>query len=72
MMKVTSSSRSSIDMDYQNYFEAFVRNKSNYKLEEEEKQAEVDKGSLIQALAYMIFLLSPVIFVILAAVGKRV
>lgn len=67
-MKVTSSSRSSIDMDYQNYFEAFVGNKSNYKSEEEE---EVDKGSLSQALSYMIFLFSPVIFVILAAVGKR-
>lgn len=70
MMKVTSSSRSSIDMDYQNYFEAFVGNKSNYKSEEEEEE-EVDKGSLSQALAYMIFLFSPVIFVILAAVGKR-
>lgn len=70
MMKVTSSTHSPIDMDYQNYFEAFVRNKSNYKLEENE-EAEADKDSVSQALIYMIFLFSPILLVMLAAIGKR-
>lgn len=67
MMKVTSSLLSPANIGYQSYFEAFVKDKTKYTQEE----AEVDEGSMSQALIYMIFLLSPIVLVILAAVEKR-
>ncbi|XP_073154930.1 uncharacterized protein [Henckelia pumila] len=64
MMKVGSSNGSPLSSGYQNYFEAFVKDKKDYPLPE----AAVDEGSMsAQALPYIIFLLSPVIIVSLIA-----
>ncbi|KAL8496151.1 hypothetical protein ACS0TY_020026 [Phlomoides rotata] len=60
MMKVKSSSRSPRTTGYQNYFDAFVEDKTNYTLEE-------DEGGLTQALPYIIFLVSPIFMVFLIA-----
>ncbi|KAL3537647.1 hypothetical protein ACH5RR_001013 [Cinchona calisaya] len=65
MMKVTSSTRSPANTGYQNYLEAFVRDKTNYPLEE----AEVNETVYSQALPYMI-LLSPILIVLLIALRK--
>ena len=66
MMKVTNSTLSPKNTGYQNYFDAFIRDKTNYPLEE----AEVDEAVLIHALPYMILLLSPILIVVLIAAQK--
>ncbi|XP_022923269.1 uncharacterized protein LOC111431010 isoform X1 [Cucurbita moschata] len=69
MMKVTtSSSFVSNDSNYQNYFEAFVENKPTYSTEE----SGIGEGVLNQSLPYVIFLLSPILLVLLAALQKRI
>lgn len=66
MMKVTNSTLSSKNTGYQNYFDAFIRDKTNYPLEE----AEADEAVLSQALPYVILLLSPLLIVLLIAIQK--
>ncbi|KAL0464495.1 UNVERIFIED_CONTAM: hypothetical protein Slati_0337100 [Sesamum latifolium] len=51
MMKVTSSTRSRLSTGYQNYFEAFLQDKTNYSLKED----QVDEGGLNQALPMLFF-----------------
>lgn len=63
-MKVRSSSAKT--SDYQNFFEAFVEDKTNYPLQE----AGIGEGALTQALPYMIFLASPIIVILLIAVQR--
>lgn len=64
LMKVGSSNVSPLSSGYQNYFEAFVKDKKNYPSQE----AGVDEGSSSsQTLPYIIFLLSPVLIVSLLA-----
>ncbi|XP_075473818.1 uncharacterized protein LOC142504856 [Primulina tabacum] len=64
MMKVGSSNVSPLSSGYQNYFEAFVKDKKNYPVQE----SQVDEGSSsTQTLPYIILLLSPVIIVLLIA-----
>ncbi|XP_010908205.1 uncharacterized protein [Elaeis guineensis] len=65
MMKVTSSSFSP-RTGYETYFEAFVENKDNYTSADEEQ----NEGALRQGLPYIIFLMSPVFFVLFIAVRK--
>lgn len=64
MMKVRSSSAK--NSDYQNFFEAFVEDKTNYPLQE----AGIEEGALTQALPYMIFLASPIVVILLIAVQR--
>ncbi|KAK4411117.1 hypothetical protein Sango_0184700 [Sesamum angolense] len=66
MMKVTSSTRSPRSTGYQNYFEAFLQDKTNYSLKED----QVDEGGLNQALPYVVFLVSPVVIVLLIAASR--
>lgn len=66
MMKVSSSTISPRDTVYQNYFDAFVRGNSNYRISE----AEVDDAALREALPYVILFLAPILFVIVIAVLK--
>nr|GMD36625.1 uncharacterized protein LOC109155969 isoform X2 [Ipomoea batatas] len=66
MMKVRGSTNSPKVTGYQNYFDAFVEDKADYPL----KEAEVDEGTLSQALPYIIFLVSPVFIVLLIAALK--
>ncbi|XP_008465728.1 uncharacterized protein LOC103503340 [Cucumis melo] len=69
MMKVTTrSSFLSNDSSYQNYFEAFLENKLNYSADE----SGIGEGVLNQSLPYVIFLLSPILLVLFAAVQKRI
>lgn len=56
---------------FQNYFEAFIENKSGYVL----KEAEVELGTLKllnQTLPYIILLVSPILLVLLIAIQKRI
>ena len=69
MMKVTTSSPFYLkNTGYQNFFDAFVENKSNYPL----KEAEIEEGSLSQVLPYIIFLVSPIFAILLIAIQKRI
>nr|XP_023911386.1 uncharacterized protein LOC112022998 [Quercus suber] len=69
MMKVTTSSPFYLkNTGYQNFFEAFVENKSNYPL----KEAEIEEGSLSQVLPYIIFMISPIFAIMLIAIQKRI
>lgn len=67
-MKFTTSSPYLKNSGYQNYFEAFVENKSKYPL----KEVEEEVGSLSQTLPYIFFLVSPIFLVLLIAVQKRI
>lgn len=62
MMKVTSQLPLK-NTGYQNFFEAFIEDKANYSL----KDNEVELG---QALPYIIFLVSPIFIVFLIALQK--
>ena len=64
LMKVTSSLPSK-NTDYQNFFEAFVEDKVDYSLKDNEVEVEVG-----QALPYIIFLVSPIVIVLLIALQK--
>nr|XP_043624978.1 uncharacterized protein LOC122596463 [Erigeron canadensis] len=67
MMKVTSSRASKRKTGYQNFFDAFVENKNNLSSVE----TEVEEDAAVQALPYVIFLVSPIIMILVIAVQKR-
>ncbi|KAG8391151.1 hypothetical protein BUALT_Bualt01G0158000 [Buddleja alternifolia] len=67
MLKVRSLNRSPRSTGYQNYFEAFLQNNTNYAVKEE---GEVDEGAMSQAIPYVIFLLSPIFMVLLIAASR--
>ncbi|KAI3744043.1 hypothetical protein L1987_57115 [Smallanthus sonchifolius] len=67
MMKVTSSSVSKRRTGYQNFFDAFVENKNNLSAND----IEGEEDAVIQALPYVIFLVSPVLMILVIAVQKR-
>ncbi|XP_004301499.1 PREDICTED: uncharacterized protein LOC101310425 isoform X1 [Fragaria vesca subsp. vesca] len=67
MMKLTKASPWR-NTDYQNFFEAFIDNKSDYVLED----GEVEVGTLSQILPYILFLVSPIFIVLLIAIQKRI
>lgn len=67
MMKLTRSPPWK-NTGFQNYFEAFIENKSDYLL----KEAEGEVGTLSQTLPYIIFLVSPIFIVLLIALQKRI
>lgn len=74
-MKVKSLSQSKTSTGYQNYFEAFVKDKSStYPLikKMEAAAAHVDEGggAMSQALPYILFLFSPIFVVLFLAVQK--
>ena len=66
MMKVTSQLPSK-NTGYQNFFEAFIEDKADYSLKDNEVEVEVELG---QALPYIIFLVSPIFIVLLIALQK--
>ena len=66
MMKVTSQLPSK-NIGYQNFFEAFIEDKADYSLKDNEVEVEVELG---QALPYIIFLVSPIFIVLLIALQK--
>ncbi|CAN4112684.1 unnamed protein product [Withania somnifera] len=68
MMKVTGSTFSSVNTGYQNYFNAFIRDKVNYSLNED----EIEEGAIQQAIPYIMFLLFPIFIVLLIAVKKGI
>ncbi|XP_028192602.1 uncharacterized protein LOC114378242 [Glycine soja] len=66
MMKVTTGSQFYLkNSDYQNYFDAFVENKSNYP-----EDGLVQESAMNQVLPYILFLVSPIFVVLLIAVRK--
>eukprot|EP00262_Sarcandra_glabra_P012433 TRINITY_DN3202_c0_g1_i1.p1 TRINITY_DN3202_c0_g1~~TRINITY_DN3202_c0_g1_i1.p1 ORF type:complete len:316 (-),score=72.28 TRINITY_DN3202_c0_g1_i1:29-976(-) len=67
MMKIKNSSGAPKSTGYQNYFEAFIEDKANYNLTEEENQ-----DALREALPYIIFLFSPIFLVLYIAVKKGI
>ncbi|KAI3796438.1 hypothetical protein L1987_39109 [Smallanthus sonchifolius] len=67
MMKVASSSVSKRRTGYQNFFDAFVENKNNLSAND----IEGEEDAVIQALPYVIFLVSPVLMILVIAVQKR-
>ena len=67
MMKVTSSSSTKRKTGYQNFFDAFVENKNNLSINE----TEVEEDATMQALPYVIFLISPILMILVIAVQKR-
>ncbi|XP_054816036.1 uncharacterized protein LOC129315909 [Prosopis cineraria] len=69
MMKVTTVSPFSWNTGYQNYFDAFVENKSNYTSQED---LNVQERALNQVLPYLLFLISPIFIVIIIALQKRI
>lgn len=69
MMKFTTSTPfSPKNTGYQNFFEAFVDNKSNYPL----KEVEIQEGAAVnQVIPYIIFLVSPIFALVLIVVQKK-
>ncbi|XP_024988963.1 uncharacterized protein LOC112523548 isoform X2 [Cynara cardunculus var. scolymus] len=67
MMKVTSSSNSQFKTGYQNFFDAFIENKNN----PSSNETETEEDASLQALPYVIFLVSPILMVLVIAVQKR-
>ncbi|KAL8268641.1 hypothetical protein R6Q59_002439 [Mikania micrantha] len=66
MMKVTSSGASTRKTGYQNYFDAFVEKKNNPSLNE----TKGDEDAVIEAVPYVIFLVSPILMILVIAVQK--
>ncbi|KAI3415015.1 uncharacterized protein J3R85_015593 [Psidium guajava] len=66
-MKIRTSKLSAEGTGYQNYFEAFIEDKSNYRLDKDE---ELKEGALSQAFPYIVFLLSPIFVVLFIAVQR--
>lgn len=66
MLKVRGSTTSPTSTGYQNYFDAFVKDKTTYSLEERED----NEGALREVLPYMVFLCCPMLLVLLIAVQK--
>ncbi|CAL0304252.1 unnamed protein product [Lupinus luteus] len=52
---------------YQNYFDAFIENKSDYPMEDD----VVQESAMNQVLLYILFLVSPIFVVLLIAVQKK-
>ncbi|XP_076906691.1 uncharacterized protein LOC143562896 [Bidens hawaiensis] len=67
MMKVTSLGGSKRKTGYQNFFDAFVEKKNNVSSNE----IEGKEDAVIQALPYVIFLVSPVLMILGVVVQKR-
>lgn len=69
MMKETTGSQFYLkNSDYQNYFDAFVENKSNYP----GGDGPVQESAMNQVLPYILFLVSPIFVVLLIAVRKGI
>ncbi|KAK9123227.1 hypothetical protein Sjap_012829 [Stephania japonica] len=71
MMKVKSSTPSS-RTGFQNYFEAFIKDKNVYPLRRGEEVQEEEEGPLSQAFPYIILLVCPIFIVLYMAVQKRI
>lgn len=70
MMKFTAGSSSySKNTYYQNYFDAFIENKSNYPLQDGVAQ---ENAMNLQVLPYIIFMVSPIFVILLIALQKRI
>ncbi|KAJ9563641.1 hypothetical protein OSB04_008801 [Centaurea solstitialis] len=67
MMKVTSSSNSQLRTGYQNFFDAFIENKNK----PSSNETEMEEDASLQALPYVLFLVSPILMVLVIAVQKR-
>ncbi|XP_061340589.1 uncharacterized protein LOC133287053 isoform X2 [Gastrolobium bilobum] len=69
MLKVTTGSPFYLkNTGYQNYFDAFIENKSNYPLED----GVFQESAMNQIWPYILFLVSPIFVVLLIAVQKRI
>ncbi|XP_048140520.1 uncharacterized protein LOC115756544 isoform X3 [Rhodamnia argentea] len=68
-MKVRRPKLSAEGTGYQNYFEAFIEDKSNYRLDMDE---DLEEGALSQAFPYIVFLLSPIFVVLFIAVQRGI
>ncbi|KAF5742431.1 hypothetical protein HS088_TW09G00479 [Tripterygium wilfordii] len=66
MMKVRGSNLSLGNTGYQNYFEAFIEDKNNFPI----GAADVEEGTLSQALLYISFLVSPILIVLFIVVNR--
>ncbi|XP_042517543.1 uncharacterized protein LOC122091593 [Macadamia integrifolia] len=66
MMKITGSSLSQKTTGFQNYFEAFIEDKPEYI----QGGSKDEQNSLIEALPYILFLVSPIFLVLLVAVQR--
>lgn len=68
MMKVGSSRLSLKNTGYQNYFEAFIEDKVDYTLVNED---EAEQGALItNAFPYLVFLFAPIFVVMFIALQR--
>ncbi|KAK9169836.1 hypothetical protein Syun_001976 [Stephania yunnanensis] len=70
MMKLSSSTLSS-STGFQNYFEAFVKDRNVYPLRRGEEEQE-EEGPLSQAFPYIILLVCPIFIVLYLAVQKGI
>lgn len=68
MMKLRSSRLSAESTGYQEYFKAFVDDKSAYGL----NKNEVEEDALSQVFPYIVFLLSPIFVVLVIAFYKGI
>lgn len=66
MMKASSSSANPRETGYESYFDAFVDGKDNYTTKEDEE----DEGAVKEGLPYILFLLSPIVFIFFLAARK--
>ncbi|KAL9843476.1 putative tetratricopeptide-like helical domain superfamily [Arabidopsis thaliana] len=67
MLKVKGSSFAEGNTGYQDYFEAFVEDKTNYKAQEEKKGEEM---GINETLLYVILLASPILMVFIVAAQR--
>ena len=68
MMKVTTGSPFYLkNTGYQNYFDAFIEDKSKY-----QQDGVVQENAMNQIFLYILFLVSPIFVVLLVAVQKRI
>lgn len=68
MLKVRGSTPSPTSTGYQNYFDAFVKDKTTYSQEER----DTNEGAFGEVLPYMVFLCCPILIVLLIAVQKGI
>lgn len=68
MLKVKGSSFIEGNTGYQNYFEAFVKDKVNYKVQEKEEEGEA--MGINETLLYVILLASPILMVFIVAAQR--
>ncbi|KAK1360457.1 Methylenetetrahydrofolate--tRNA-(Uracil-5-)-methyltransferase TrmFO [Heracleum sosnowskyi] len=68
MLKVRGMTPSPTSTGYQNYFDAFVKDKTTYSQEEN----EINEGAFSEVLPYMVFLCCPILIVLLIAVQKGI